>query len=260
MRLSRRPIRGILDGRRGFAEADLDEVGGMFAMNTQPPCDWVSLSGTSNVDPMLTFEIQVAQSGSRAIAGVDEAGRGPLAGPIVAAAVMLGEPVPGVDDSKRLTEKQRESLFETLMSGPHAIAFEAIDPATIDANGIQSANYAAMAGALAKLDPAPDFALVDGFTIRGCMLPQLRIVKGDQRSQSIAAASIIAKVTRDRIMHELNVKYPEYGFASHKGYATQRHMDAIQTYGPCPIHRKSFAPISSALESLYLFQEQDQAI
>lgn len=229
-------------------------------MSTQPPCDWLSIAHTPTAEPMLTFEIQVAQAGSRAIAGVDEAGRGPLAGPIVAAAVVLGEPVPGVDDSKRLSANRREALFDRLMSGPHTVGIESVDSTTIDANGIQSANYAAMAGALAKLDPAADFALVDGFTIRGCLLPQLRIVKGDQRSQSIAAASIIAKVTRDRMMHELDVKYPEYGFASHKGYATQRHLDAIQAHGPCPIHRKSFAPISSALESLYLFQEQDRAI
>jgi len=204
---------------------------------------------------MTLFECQAAQAGSRHIAGVDEAGRGPLAGPIVAAAVILGEPVPGVDDSKRLSERRREELYDVLCSGPHAIGVEIIESVTIDSEGIQTANYMAMAGALGHLEPAADFALVDGFTIQGCMTPQLRIVKGDRRSQSIAAASIVAKVTRDRIMRVLDVEFPDYGFARHKGYGTREHLLAIERHGPCRIHRRSFAPIANALETLGLFPQ-----
>lgn len=206
---------------------------------------------------MTAFELQAARAGSRAIAGVDEAGRGALAGPLVAAAIILGEPVPGVDDSKRLSASRRNELFALLTSGPHAIGIESVEAGTIDANGIQSANYLAMARAIEQLDPRADFALVDGFTISGCMTPQLRIVKGDQRSQSIAAASIIAKVTRDRIMLALDEEYPDYGFARHKGYGTREHMAAIEAHGPSPVHRRSFAPISVTQETLYLFQQED---
>ena len=226
-------------------------------MSTRSACDWLSLAPNCADHPMLAFEIQAARAGSRAIAGVDEAGRGALAGPLVAAAVMLGEPVDGVDDSKRLTEARRNELFDILMAGPHAIAVDAVAADAIDANGIQSANYLAMARSLEQLDPQPDFALVDGFTIRGCILPQLRIVKGDQRSQSIAAASIIAKVTRDRILVDLDTRFPEYGFARHKGYGTREHIAAIESHGPSAVHRRSFAPIAQAHETLHLFETKD---
>lgn len=208
---------------------------------------------------MSEFERQALSNGARLIAGVDEAGRGPLAGPIVASAVMLGEPVEGVDDSKKLSEGQRETLFDVIMDGPHVVGVAVISSETIDAHGIQSANYGAMSGSLAKLDPQPDFALVDGFNIKGCAIPQMKIVKGDQRSQSIAAASIIAKVTRDRIMLEMDERYPGYGFARHKGYGTRQHLEAIDRLGPCPIHRKSFAPIAKATVTLELFQEKDMS-
>jgi len=206
---------------------------------------------------MSVFERDVWAAGRRRIAGIDEAGRGPLAGPITAAAVVLAEPVPGVNDSKLLSEKRREALFEELMAGPHAIGVEVIEAAIIDANGIQPANYAAMAQAMGQLDPPPDFLLVDGFAIRGCSVPQNPIVKGDRRSQSIAAASIIAKVTRDRIMRELDVQYPQYGFARHKGYGTRAHIEALRQHGPCDAHRKSFAPIRKSVETGRLFQSKD---
>ena len=224
-------------------------------MIAHPPYDWLAIANEVSLDSMTLFECQVAQGGSRRIAGVDEAGRGPLAGPIVAGAVILGEPVAGVDDSKRLTERRREELFATLTSGPHATGVAIVENDIIDTLGIQTANYMAMARALGQLEPPADFALVDGFTIRGCTTPQLRIVKGDQRSQSIAAASILAKVTRDRIMYELDAEFPEYGFARHKGYATREHLLAIDSYGPCRVHRKSFAPMAPTLETLQLFQD-----
>ncbi len=224
-------------------------------MTAHSPCDWLAIADEATLDSMTLFECQVARGGSRRIAGVDEAGRGPLAGPIVAAAVILGEPVPGVDDSKRLTARRREELYAALTSGPHVTGVAIVENDIIDTHGIQTANYMAMARALDRLDPRADFALVDGFTIRGCATPQLRIVKGDQRSQSIAAASILAKVTRDRIMCELDAEFPEYGFARHKGYGTRAHLDAIDSFGPCRVHRKSFAPVASTLDTLQLFRD-----
>lgn len=208
---------------------------------------------TDRDDILMQFERQAAANGFSRIAGVDEAGRGPLAGPIVAAAVVLAERVEGVNDSKQLTGTQREYLYGVLTEGPHGIGVAIIDADTIDRHGIQSANYAAMAQAAAALFPAPDFLLVDGFMIRGCPLPQKSIVKGDSRSASIAAASIVAKVTRDRIMNELDEQYPEYGFARHKGYGTREHLEVLARLGPCPFHRKSFAPLSEALAPGMLF-------
>jgi ribonuclease HII len=208
---------------------------------------------TQKTVAMLAFEREAEAGGFSAVAGVDEAGRGPLAGPVVAAAVVLREPVAGLDDSKRLTAAQRATLFAELMDGGHAIGVGAVAPEDIDRVGIQSANYRAMADAVYALSPPADFLLVDGFHIAGCALPQKRIVKGDARSQSIAAASIIAKVTRDRLMDELDHQYPGYGFARHKGYATAKHLDAVERLGACPAHRRSFAPIAAVCESGSLF-------
>lgn len=205
------------------------------------------------LERMLEFEHQARANGFCRIAGVDEAGRGPLAGPIVAAAVVLAEPVAGLNDSKQLTEAQREALFETLHQGEHAIAVCVVSAMEIDRTGIQAANYAAMARAVGRLKPAPDYLLVDGFQLPGVAQPLVRIVKGDARSLSIAAASIVAKVTRDRIMTELHDHYPGYDFARHKGYATRVHLDAIAQLGPCAAHRMSFAPLSRAVETPPLF-------
>lgn len=204
-------------------------------------------------DARLQFEREAWGNGFSHVAGVDEAGRGPLAGPIVAAAVVLAEPIAELDDSKRLTAEQRERLFVRLHEGEHQIGVAVIDAATIDRDGIQSANYAAMAQAAAAIDPTPDFLLVDGFAIRGCSVPQLRLVKGDQRSLSIAAASIVAKVTRDRLMDEFEARFPGYGFIRHKGYGTKEHLAALARLGPCPEHRRSFAPLAQSLETRDLF-------
>lgn len=204
-------------------------------------------------EPMLAFEREAAALGFSRIAGVDEAGRGPLAGPIVAAAVILSGPVAGINDSKQLTHAQRETYFEILMAGGHTIG-QAIIPATeIDQYGIQRANYGAMAQAVQMLKPAPDYLLIDGFAVPGLAQPQRKIVKGDRLSQSIAAASVIAKVIRDRMMVEYDKAYPEYGFARHKGYGTQAHLEAIARHGACPIHRLSFAPLSRPRETGDLF-------
>lgn len=211
-------------------------------MSTFVPYPWKDHSSIE----LSEFEFELCQSGVTHIAGIDEAGRGPLAGPVVAGAVMLAHPIEGVDDSKKLTEKKRDRLYEEIQSGEHVVGVSIISAGDVDKLGIQQANYRAMLESAEALDPVPEFLLVDGFAIPGCVTPHKRIVKGDQRSQSIAAASIVAKVTRDRLMVELDARYPEYSFARHKGYGTKVHLEAIAQYGPCPEHRKSFAPIANA--------------
>jgi ribonuclease HII len=208
---------------------------------------------SARIEAMFAFEREAAAQGFRRVAGVDEAGRGPLAGPIVAAAVVLTGPVPGLNDSKQLTPEQRDTLFGVLTAGNHAIGVAEIGADEIDRHGIQVANYAAMARAVEAIDPRPDFLLVDGFAIRGCGIPQERLIKGDARSQSIAAASIIAKVTRDRTMEKLDVQFPGYGFAQHKGYGTSAHIEAIMRLGPSEVHRRSFAPMAEMPETGQLF-------
>ena len=195
---------------------------------------------------MLRFENEAREAGHRRVAGVDEAGRGPLAGPLVAAAVVLGEPVPGLNDSKQLKASERERLFDLLHQPGHDIAVGVAQAETIDFQGIQSANYHAMELAVQELDPAPDCVLVDGFVLPSCPIRQVRIRGGDRLSMSIAAASIVAKVTRDRLMVELDETYPGYGFARNKGYPTAEHVAALRAMGPCPAHRRSFAPVAEA--------------
>ncbi len=191
----------------------------------------------------FAFERQAHADGYSPVAGVDEAGRGPLAGPIVAAAAILTAPLAGLNDSKQLKPEEREALYAALHHGGHAISVAVAPPALIDAWGIQAANHHVMTRALGKLSPSPAMALVDGFKLPGYLGPQQRIIKGDSRSLSIAAASIVAKVVRDRIMQALDLRHPGYGFARHKGYATAEHLDAIRALGPCPAHRMSFAPL-----------------
>lgn len=211
-----------------------------------PPTDTPDAAEAARLEAMFEFERRAAENGFHRIAGVDEAGRGPLAGPLVAGAVVLAFPVPGLDDSKKLTESRREALFEALMTGDHAVGVGVVESDELDRIGLQTANYAAMARAVAALSPAPDFLLVDGFNLPGVAQPCMRLIKGDRRSLSIAAASIIAKVTRDRRMRLLDREYPQYGFGQHKGYGTAAHMAAIEMHGPCPGHRFSFAPLSGA--------------
>ena len=246
------------------------------------------------LESRLEFERDLWSRRFTLVAGVDEAGRGPLAGPVVAAAVILpaawaaskskppltpslspsdGErvaegrvrgfrtatdssitisaPNSGFDsrlidlnDSKQLTEAQRENFFQILTTHPDIrFAVAIVDAATIDRINILQATHRAMNEALAKLQPQPQHVLVDGRPVKSMTLPQTALVKGDSRSYSIAAASVLAKVTRDRLMLEFDMKFPGYGFAVHKGYGTPQHLAAIQKLGPCPIHRMTFAPL-----------------
>jgi len=205
---------------------------------------------------MMEEERLVQANGFSRVAGVDEAGRGPLAGPIVAAAVVLRHPIEGLNDSKLLKSEERERFFALLQRECHAIGTAVIPVEAIDKWGIQTANYSALAQAASRLDPSPDFLLVDGFNIPGCRFPHKRLVKGDRRSQSIAAASIVAKVVRDRIMEEVDRIYPAYGFVKHKGYATEEHLEAISRLGPCEVHRRSFMPVAGACDTGALFPEE----
>jgi len=199
------------------------------------------------------FEQPLWHRGITRIAGVDEAGRGPLAGPVVAAAAILpsrwaesGLPAEllGLNDSKQLTEIQREKFFGFITGcGEIEFGIAEADALLIDEINILQATHRAMNDALAKLKPRPPHALVDGLRVKTLRVSQTAIVKGDERSYSIAAASVLAKVTRDRLMHGFHAQFPEYGFAEHKGYGTPKHLAAIGKFGACPIHRKSFAPI-----------------
>ncbi len=186
--------------------------------------------------------------GFSAIAGVDEAGRGPWAGPVVAAAVVLNpDDFPdGLNDSKKLTEARREALFDAIHACAH-VGIGIADEAKIDELNILHASLAAMADAVENLPAAADFALIDGNKLAPLPCPGKTVVKGDGKSLSIAAASIIAKVTRDRMMRDLAETYPGYGFERHKGYGTAQHQSALAELGPCPHHRKSFAPIAALL-------------
>ena len=190
----------------------------------------------------LQFEKAAAEKGYRHICGVDEAGRGPLAGPVCAAAVILPEGciIEGVDDSKKLTEKKREALYDEIIETAVScsIAFGTVEE--IERDNILRATMNTMKRAVEGLSVAADFAMIDGNRLPPLNIPCEYIVKGDARSMSIAAASILAKVTRDRLMLAYAEKYPEYEFDKHKGYGTKLHVDRILEYGPCPIHRLSF--------------------
>jgi len=191
---------------------------------------------------MWEFEHDTQRNGYQYIAGIDEAGRGPLAGPVVSAAVILppGFACQGVTDSKKLSEKRRETLFPLIMAQALAVGIGVADHREIDRINILAASLLSMKRAVQNLAVGPDFLLVDGkFTI-DMDLPQQAIVKGDSRSISIAAASIIAKVTRDRYMAKLHQTYPLYNFIQHKGYPTKAHKQAIIEHGPCPFHRTTF--------------------
>ena len=181
----------------------------------------------------------------RLICGVDEAGRGPFAGPVVASAVILSLDDPEreilyLNDSKKLSEKKREALYDEIMEKAVSVGVGIVEREVIDEINILQATFLAMQKAIAALDPQPDYILADAVTIPKILIPQEGIVKGDAKSVSIAAGSIIAKVTRDRIMYEYDKLYPEYGFASHKGYGTKAHIEAIKEYGMLNIHRRSF--------------------
>ena len=195
---------------------------------------------------LARYEARIA--GERAtVAGVDEAGRGPLAGPVVAAAVVLdlSRDWDGLDDSKQLTAEQREASFARVLEGARAFAWSVAGQREIDRVNIRRASHGAMARAVGLLRLVPDLVLIDGHEIvAGISHEQLAIIGGDGKCLSIAAASILAKVVRDRIMERLDRVWPAYGFAKHKGYGTADHMAALREHGPCPLHRWSFAPVS----------------
>jgi ribonuclease HII len=203
------------------------------------------------------FEREHHARGLTRLAGVDEAGRGPLAGPVVAAAVVLPaewveaglpESLRRLDDSKKLTEKIREQLFEAIHAETKIhFGIGIIDALVIDEINILQATHRAMNAALAQLSPPAAHALVDGLPVPTLATPQTAIIKGDAKSHSIAAASILAKVTRDRLMREHDARWPEYNFAKHKGYGTAVHLAALEQHGPCPIHRRSFAPVRAVV-------------
>jgi ribonuclease HII len=209
----------------------------------------------ARANPIDRFEFErvLWAKGLTRVAGVDEAGRGPLAGPVVAAAAILpskwaasGLPpqLEGLNDSKQLTAAQREKYFAFLTACPEVqFAIAQVGAAQIDAINILRATHRAMNSALAQLQLAPEHALVDGRPVKTMPVPHTAIVQGDARSYSIAAASVLAKVMRDRLMLEFDRQWPKYGFAGHKGYGTAQHLAAIAEHGPCPIHRRSFAPL-----------------
>jgi ribonuclease HII len=194
------------------------------------------------LENMYTYERQAYQKGCRLIAGMDEAGRGPLAGPVVAACVILPEGflIEGVNDSKKLSAKKREMLYDIIMEKAVSVGIGIVDEKTIDEINILKAAKLAMKIAAEQLKPVPDLILVDAVEVKEVDIPQTAIVKGDALSLSIAAASIIAKVTRDRLIDEADSIYPVYGFKDHKGYGTPKHIEAIKKHGICPIHRISF--------------------
>ena len=211
----------------------------------------------------LSYERELWQKGLTLVAGVDEAGCGPLAGPVVAAAVMfpcgwsetgLAGGLRDLNDSKQLTEAQREKYFATLTSHPEiGYAIASVEVEIIDRINIYQAAHRAMNLALDQLQPPPEHVLVDGRGVKSMRFANTPLVQGDARSYSIAGASVLAKVTRDRLMRQFDLLYPGYGFAEHKGYGTPQHLTAISALGPCPIHRRSFSPFRPVTAELGLF-------
>ena len=200
---------------------------------------------------MKAIEELLQSAGIHPVAGVDEAGRGPCAGPLVVAAVVLADPfmpeLSAIRDSKEVPEKERDALFDLIHEVAQSISIVEISVAEIDERGVHAANLAGMRRAVQGLSVSPAYVLTDGYAIEGLGLPNLAVWKGDQVVTAISAASIIAKVTRDRVMVELDRKYPQYGFAQHKGYITAAHIKALAEHGPCAEHRTSFANIAALL-------------
>ena len=197
--------------------------------------------------PDYSIEDELIKSGYTHVAGIDEAGRGPLAGPVIAAAVILPKDFPdiGLNDSKRLSAKRRETIYNMITDSNSNViwGFAVVDQDIIDEINILNATYEAMRLAALSLSLKPDYVIIDGKPIKNCPFRNHSIVKGDSKSLSISAASVIAKVERDRIMLKYSNEFPLYAFDRHKGYGTKVHMDALKEHGPCRIHRKSFAPV-----------------
>jgi len=201
------------------------------------------------VGPTDEFELEARRRGYRRIAGLDEAGRGPLAGPVVAAAVILPTRcrLAGVDDSKQVSELERTRLYEVIIQRARAVAVGVATEQEIDSLNILEATRLAMSRALASLTPSADCLLIDAVTLPNLAIPSRSIIKGDTLSMSIAAASIVAKVTRDRMMAMYHQAYPVYNFLSHKGYGTEEHLQRLAQHGPCAIHRRTFAPVAQLI-------------
>ena len=200
---------------------------------------------------MAAIESQLIDAGITPLAGVDEAGRGACAGPLVIASVILHDPfaedLSSVRDSKDVSEKERENLYELLLEKAAAISTIIVPPAEVDARGVHAANLDGMRRAVQGLSITPAYVLTDGYAIEGLGIANLAVWKGDQVAHCISAASIIAKVTRDRIMRDLDTSFPDYGFAKHKGYITAAHTKALNEHGPCIEHRQSFANIAALI-------------
>lgn len=246
-------MKSIAEIKQEFEQADEQELPALFAQYASDNRNGVMAlimryqkqlakldTERGRLEKMRFYEHQYEQQGL--ICGIDEAGRGPLAGPVVAAAVILPKDceILYLNDSKQLTEKRREALFDEIREKAVAYGVGMASPARIDEINILEATYEAMRQAIVALDPQPQVLLNDAVRIPGIPLPQVPIIKGDAKSLSIAAASVIAKVTRDRLMRKYDAIMPEYGFASNKGYGSAAHIEALQTCGPTPIHRRSF--------------------
>jgi ribonuclease HII len=217
----------------------------------EPHTDRVDdLFGSGLACDSLFFERSARASGYCCIAGLDEAGRGPLAGPVVAAAAVLpeGQLIPGLTDSKQVAEPERERLFDVIREQAVCYGIGIVDERTIDEVNILQATIIAMERALEQLSPRPDYLLIDALTLKRVQLPQLPLIKGDCRSHSIAAASILAKVARDRLMVALHETFPQYNFQKHKGYGTREHLALIREHGPCAAHRRTFNPVAQMLK------------
>lgn len=213
------------------------------------------------MQPTDFFETEARWRGYRRVAGLDEAGRGPLAGPVVAAAVVLPRrcALEGLNDSKLVPEPDRERLFEAILERALGVGIGVASEREIDTLNILQATKLAMSRAVQALAPLPDFLLIDALFLPSVSLPQRPVIKGDGLSMSIAAASIMAKVTRDRLMRDYHRRYPQYNFQSHKGYCTPEHLRLLQEYGPCEIHRRHFRPVvQTELEDLLEWMQEPE--
>lgn len=219
----------------------------------------------TDVINMYQYEEELIDDGINLIAGVDEAGRGPIAGPVVIASCILpvNYRIPGLNDSKQLSKKKREELYKEIVK--HAVSYKIIfvSAKEVDESNIYSVTQEAMKEALLSLDIKPEYALIDFMPIKDIDIPTKSITHGDALSASIAAASILAKVSRDEYMAKMDIKYPNYGFKHNMGYATKMHMESLEKYGPCPIHRKTFYPVSKYFSeteqlSFDLFDEENK--
>lgn len=218
------------DGLTGQTAQQAFGRGNWMAKKERPAIDW------------LRYEKEALTQGYTAVCGIDEAGRGPLAGPVYAAAVILppGVMIDGVNDSKKLSAKKREALFDVICEQAAAYAITCAEVSEIEQLNILQATFLAMRRAVAELSAAADFAIVDGNRLPGLSIPTRAVVSGDASSASVAAASVLAKVSRDRYMLQMDALYPQYGFAQHKGYGTALHVERLREFGPSPIHRMSF--------------------